>query len=65
MKEENEELKNFVAVSENTGEIDLKNVVVAANPISRELLERISAKKALEDIILTIESRFRDGRINL
>jgi hypothetical protein len=60
------DVKSFLLKSESIGDnIDLKNCVAATDPISNELLDNLATKKALDDVILIIENRFKDGQINL
>lgn len=54
-----------MTASEAIDEIDLKAVVVPTDPVSKELLEYIATRNALADVIQAVESRFRDGEIDL
>ena len=54
LKERAAELKEFVVASEGAIDVDVKNVVMPADPVSKELLEYVSTKKALEEVILAI-----------
>lgn len=64
IREENTKLKTFLEEADKLGEVDLKGVVVPADQQSKELVELLSQKKALEAVIPVIESKFKENEIN-